>query len=232
MTEFQAPQRLPDALPENPMPLAQQWFNAAQEQAQQRNPNSMTLVTVDADGRPDARVVLCKRFVADPGYLVFYTNYESDKGRQLAANPCVAVVMHWDALGRQIRMQGQALRSPADESDAYFSTRGWGSQLGAWGSDQSRPLASHAELVAQIRKRAAALGIELGDDTTTLAADPPPAIPRPPHWGGYRVWLDTIELWAEGADRIHDRARWERTLSSAAGQAFEPGNWRGSRLQP
>lgn len=232
MTEFQAMERLPDQLPDDPMPLAEQWFVTAQAEAEQRNPNSMTLVTVGERQQPSARVVLCKRFVADPGYLVFFTNYESAKCRELTLNPHVAIVMHWDALGRQVRLEGLAVRSPADESDAYFSTRGWGSQVGAWGSDQSRPLASRAELIAQIRERAAGLGVELGDDTETLAAEPPPSIPRPPHWGGIRIWAAAIELWAEGSDRIHDRARWERALTRGDGHTVDAGPWRGTRLQP
>jgi pyridoxamine 5'-phosphate oxidase len=219
-------------LPDDPLPLALEWFNAAQHLSGQRNPNAMTLVTVGAQQQPSARIVLCKAFVADPGYLVFYTNYNSRKGDELAAEPRVAAVMHWDSLGRQIRVEGLAVRSPVAESDAYFATRGWGSQLGAWGSDQSRPLASRADLVRQLRARAADLGIELGDDTTTLAGSDPPPIPRPPHWGGYRIWISALELWVEGSDRIHDRARWERALTRSAGDMVAPGGWSKSRLQP
>ncbi len=224
--------RLPDVLPENPLPLARQWFDHALEHASQRNPDSMTLVTLSGDGQPAARVVLCKDFVVDPGYLVFYTNYESDKGRALALNPRVATVMHWDALGRQVRCEGLALRSPAAESDAYFASRGRGSQLGAWGSDQSRPLGSRGELIAQVRRRASELGVELAPDTTTVESNEAPPLPRPPHWGGYRIWIGALELWAEGADRIHDRARWARSLKLDPAGGCVAGEWSRARLQP
>lgn len=224
--------RLPDELPENPLPLAREWFDYAQQSAQQRNPNAFSLATVNERGAPAARIVLCKEFDGDPGFLVFYTNYESAKGQAIAANSQVAAVMHWDALGRQLRVEGVAVKSPPAESDAYFASRGWGSQLGAWGSDQSRPLASRADLVRQIRSRAGELGIELGADTNTLSGDSAPTIPRPPHWGGYRIWPSALELWLEGADRIHDRARWERKLTPRDEHSFACGPWASSRLQP
>lgn len=231
-TEFKPGGQLPDALPDDPMPLVEAWYDYAQQHAGQRNPNAMTLATVDAEGQPSARVVLCKALVTDPGYLVFYTNYESNKARAMRDNAAVAIVMHWDALGLQIRFEGTAARSPASESDAYFASRGWGSQLGAWGSDQSRPIANRAALVQQVRERAARLGVELGDDTATLTSATPPSIKRPDRWGGYRVWLNAIELWVEGADRIHDRARWERGLKLGDDDQFAAGRWSVMRLQP
>lgn len=232
MSTIQTTDRLPDTLPQNPLDLASEWFAYAQEHAAQPNPNAMSLVSIGENGQPSVRIVLCKSFVTDPGYLVFYTNYESRKGRELIANSRVAVVMHWDALGRQIRIEGQAVQSPAAESNRYFASRAWGSQLGAWGSDQSRPLESRQQLLTQLRERAAVLGIELGDDTHTLAGATPPVIPRPPYWGGFRIWIQAIELWVEGGDRIHDRARWERTLTGNPSGEFAVGNWSGSRLQP
>ncbi|MBT8083935.1 MAG: pyridoxamine 5'-phosphate oxidase [Woeseia sp.] len=224
--------QLPNPLPENPLPLAAEWFEHAQQSASQRNPNAMSLATVDKDGTPSARIVLCKAFVAEPGYLVFYTNYESAKSRAILANERVALIMHWDALGQQIRMEGIAVKSPAAESDAYFATRGWGSRLGAWGSDQSKPIATRAQLEKQIRERAVKLGVELGKDINTLAGNTPPDIPRPPHWGGFRVWPEALEIWREGADRIHDRARWVRALTRTSDDTFECSAWKASRLQP
>jgi pyridoxamine 5'-phosphate oxidase len=176
--------------------------------------------------------VLCKSFVPEPGYIVFYTNYRSSKAQVLENNQRVAAVFHWDTLGRQIRIEGLAVPSPADESDAYFATRSWGSQLGAWGSDQSREIASRDALIAQLRERARTLGIVLGADTQSLADSVPPRIARPPHWGGYRIWAEAIELWVEGTDRIHDRARWTRELTACDQQQFTTGAWRGTRLQP
>ena len=125
---------LPDDLPDDPMSWAAAWLEEATVQAVQRNPNSMTLVTVSDSDQPSARVVLCKDFVADPGYVVFYTNYKSQKVADIQTHPKVAATFHWDALGRQIRLEGIAVNSPEKESDDYFATRDWGSQLGAWGT--------------------------------------------------------------------------------------------------
>jgi pyridoxamine 5'-phosphate oxidase len=214
------------------MHWAKAWLDEAVEKQVQRNPNSMTAITVGSDGQPSGRVVLCKEFVADPGYLVFYTNYKSDKARHIENNNNVALLFHWDVFGRQVRMEGVAVRSPAGESDAYFATRDWGSQLGAWGSDQSAPLESRAALITQVGKRAMKLGVKAAKNLKSIAADDQPAISRPPHWGGYRVWPRRIELWIEGTDRIHDRARWERTLDRGEDDEFTTGAWTGTRLQP
>jgi len=231
MTDDMLAMQLPETLPDNPMHWAEAWLNHATTEKVQPNPNAMTLVTVGEDLSPSARVVLCKAFVADPGYIVFYTNYESRKASELSERPDVAVVFHWDTLGRQVRMEGVAVRSPASESDAYFSSRGPGSRLGAWGSDQSRPLDSRASLLAQIRDRAASLDVEL--DEQDRPSDHA-VIPRPPHWGGIRIWPRRIELWVDGADRIHDRAVWHRSLDAKPGDdaSFAAGQWQGQRLQP
>ena len=208
------------------------WLDEAVEKAVQRNPNSMTAITVRDDGQPSGRVVLCKSFVPDPGYLVFYTNYKSDKVRDLDADNRIALVFHWDVFGRQVRIEGEAVRSPAEESDAYFATRDFGSQLGAWGSDQSSPLESRAALVAQVGRRAVKLGVSAAKNFMSIAAADRPVIPRPPHWGGIRVWARRVELWLEGDDRIHDRARWERTLERTGNDTFATAAWKGTRLQP
>lgn len=192
----------------------------------------MTLATVADDAQPSSRIVLCKDFVADPGYLVFYSNYNSRKSREIAANPQVAVSFHWDILGRQIRIEGTAMRSPDDESDRYFASRDYGSQLGAWGSDQSDDLESHEALIAQIRSRAHELGIDLAAGTEPAAQQSAIEILRPPHWGGFRVWAKCIELWVAGEDRIHDRALWRRNLNPGIDGNFTVTPWIGSRLQP
>ncbi len=214
------------------MHWADAWLKEAVAAKVQRNPNSMTISSVSADGRPSSRVVLVKEFVPDPGYLVFYTNYRSKKARELAANPHAAALMHWDALGRQIRIEGSVVRSPESESDAYFASRDWGSQLGAWGSDQSDPIESHDALVAQVRQRALDLGLDLDPDTHELGESDVPDIPRPSHWGGFRLWATTIELWIEGKDRIHDRACWHRDIVRASEHTFTTTPWTGTRLQP
>jgi pyridoxamine 5'-phosphate oxidase len=232
VTDEMLADRLPDALPSDPMHWADAWLKEAAAAKVQRNVNSMTIASVGANSQPSSRVVLCKEFVPDPGYLVFYTNYRSRKSMELAANPKAAALLHWDALGRQIRIEGTVVRSPDAESDAYFATRDWGSQLGAWGSDQSETIASHDVLVSQIRQRAADLGLTLDPDTQTLADDDIPRIARPAHWGGFRLWATAIELWIEGKDRIHDRVSWRRDIVRATEHTFSTTPWTGTRLQP
>lgn len=223
---------LPDELPDDPMSWAEAWLQEAALQSVQRNPNSMMLATVSGNGQPSARVVLCKSFVANPGYVVFYTNYKSRKVAELTLQPNVAATFHWDALGRQIRLEGVAVNSPELESDEYFATRDWGSKIGAWGSDQSAPLESPQALREQVLERARTLGIDVSDNLQSLNGDQMPAISRPLHWGGIRIWPRQIELWLEGADRIHDRASWTRALSPSGDHDFEVGPWVGNRLQP
>jgi pyridoxamine 5'-phosphate oxidase len=224
--------RLPDDLPSDPMHWADAWIKEAHASELRRNPGSMTLVTLSIEGNPSARIVLCKDFVPDPGYLVFYTNYNSRKSREIAANPKVAALFHWDGPGRQIRIEGNAIQSPAEESDAYFATRDLGARLGAWGSDQSAELASRETLLEQIRSRAEELGIDQSDDLLSLPAEGAPNIQRPPHWGGFRIWANAIELWKDGADRIHDRALWTRSLVRSSENEFSVTPWVGTRLQP
>ncbi len=208
------------------------WLDDAAEKEVKRNPNSMAIITSGSDARPSARMVLCKDFHADPGYLVFYTNYQSNKARQIDENSNVAVLFHWDQLGRQVRIEGQAVRSPDAESDAYFATRDWGSQIGAWGSDQSAPLESRNALIAQVGKRALKLGVNVAKNLQSIIGSDQPSISRPAHWGGFRIYASRVELWIEGKDRIHDRARWERTLTRQDDDSFLVGDWSGNRLQP
>lgn len=212
---------LPDSLPDDPFHWLERWLAEATSGGVQRNPNAMTLATVDTAGRPSGRVVLCKGLDADQGTVTFYTNYQSRKCTDIDRNPSVALTFHWDALGRQVRIEGEALRTPAADSDAYFASRPRGSQLGAWGSDQSQTIASRQALIEQVEQRSAGFGGEDGDET----------VRRPAHWGGIRVWARAIELWMEGSDRVHDRARWERRLARD-GDGFAASAWTGTRLQP
>ena len=232
MNDPNTAQQLPVELPLDPMHWADAWLKEATAAGVQRNPNCMTLSTVAASGHPSSRVVLCKGFVPDPGYVVFYTNYKSRKATELATNPQAAALLHWDALGRQVRIEGIAVRSPVAESDAYFATRDRGSQLGAWGSDQSSPIASHEALIEQIRRRAGRLGLTLDAVTQAPIGKDAPDIGRPDHWGGFRLWATTVELWIEGRNRIHDRARWQREIVRASGDKFSVTPWSGTRLQP
>ena len=223
---------LPAALPPDPLHWADAWLKEAIAGEVQRNPDSMTVASVSADGQPAARVVLCKQFVPEPGYVVFHTNYRSRKGQEFGANAKAAALFHWDALGRQVRIEGLVVPSPEDESDAYFATRGWGSRLGAWGSDQSEPIDSKDALIEQIRDRAETLGLALGNSTSELLDKRVPDIKRPAHWGGSRLWAHAVELWMEGADRIHDRARWTREIVRSSEHTFSVTPWSGTRLQP
>jgi pyridoxamine 5'-phosphate oxidase len=215
---------LPEPLPAEPLTLFGSWFSDARARGTQPNPDAMVLATVDADNAPSARVVLCKRFAADAGYLVFFTNYHSRKGRELDAHPRAAAVFHWDALHRQVRVAGPVVKSPRAEGEEYFVTRPLVSRIGAWASEQSTPLASRAALVAQVD----AARTKFGLNATTTAAN----VPCPPHWGGYRLWIDAMELWVEGAGRVHERAVWHRDLQRRDEHSFTAGAWRSTRLNP
>ena len=217
-------QFLPEPLPTNPLPLFAEWFEHARSHQVQNNPDCMTLATVDRDGRPSARIVLCKHLIDTEGYVVFFTNYHSRKGQALAAHPFAAAVFHWDSLERQVRLEGRIVRSPEAESDAYFRGRPLVSRLGAWASDQSQPLSSRAHLAGEVAKVTAKFAVK------TLTGQL--SIPRPPHWGGYRLWIEHIELWVSGPGRVHDRARWSRELAYQDDFTFAGGDWHGTRLNP
>lgn len=197
---------LPDAAADaDPIELFQDWFAAAEE-AGLLLPEAVTLATASADGEPSARMVLLKG--ADTAGFVFFTNYGSRKGRELDENPRAALCFHWAALQRQVRVSGSVVKVSAEESAAYFATRGRGSQIGAWASRQSERLASRDEL--QERVRAA--------EARFADAD----VPVPPFWGGYRLVPERIEFWQGRADRLHDRLLFSR----------DGAGWRAERLYP
>ncbi|WP_116810383.1 pyridoxamine 5'-phosphate oxidase [Steroidobacter cummioxidans] len=218
-----ADELLPEPLPADPLPIFATWFSDARARNVQPNPDAMVVATVGENSAPSARVVLCKRLVPDQGFVVFFTNYDSRKGRELAEHPRAAAVFHWDTLHRQVRLEGPIVISPAPESDQYFATRAFESRVGAWASAQSEPLASRAALVEQVQSVKQRLGLMKTNEGE---------VPRPPHWGGFRLWIDSIELWAEGAGRIHERARWQRTLTKKDEFSFSAGPWTGTRLNP
>ena len=213
---------LPDPLPANPMELAAQWFVAARIDAAQPNPNAMVLATVDGRGQPSARVVLCKEIAARAGCIVFYTNYQSRKGRELEGNPRAAVVFHWDHRHRQVRAEGRVEPLSDAENDAYFRNRPWQSRLGAWASRQSEPVASRKTLADAVATTAKRFGIAYGGPGSEEPATVTTDIPRPASWGGFRLRVEAMELWVEGEFRIHDRARWTKTDAG----------WSVTRLQP
>ncbi len=222
---------LPEVLPQEPLLLLTRWLDEAVQSRAQPNPNAMVLATVDANGAPSARVVLCKDIRPGPGYVTFFSNYDSRKGRELAANPRAAAVMHWDTLHRQVRLEGRITRATAAESEAYFASRAWQSRLSAWVSRQSEPIGSRAQMEQAIEAAAKRFGTPSPLRVDAAAADPGARIARPEHWGGYHLWIETLELWVEGAGRLHDRARWQRSLS-ASEAGFAGGPWRVTRLQP
>jgi pyridoxamine 5'-phosphate oxidase len=204
---------LPEPLPADPLPLVAEWM--ADAAARIRNSTSMALATVDPDGRPTARMVICRGFDLRAGWVVFYTDRDSDKGAALAAHPRAAVIFHWDISERQIRIEGPVTHAPDADSNAYWATRPPDARVAASASEQSRPLASRAVLLARVAE----------------LAQRPGDVPRPKRWGGYRVWAERVELWIGQPARVHDRARWTRTLT-ADGDRFAGGAWSATRLMP
>ena len=214
---------LPDPLPPEPLLIADGWLAQALGDAAQPNPNAMVLATVDDRGCPSARVVLCKEIDPERGCVLFYTNYRSRKGRELAATGRAALVFHWDHRHRQVRVEGSVEALSAAENDAYFRTRPWQSRLGAWASEQSQPVESREALARSVAAAARRFGIPYAGPGAAEPDGITVEVPRPPNWGGYRLHADAVELWVEGEFRIHDRARWTRSGS---------GPWSVTRLQP
>jgi pyridoxamine 5'-phosphate oxidase len=181
---------------DNPFAIVRSWLAEAAEQ-EPNDPNAIALATVDPAGLPNVRMVLLKD-VTDRDF-VFYTNYNSVKGREVEAAGKAAFVMHWKSLRRQVRVRGLTSREEGPDADAYFTSRSLKSRLGAWASRQSEPLASRAALMAEVAR-------------VTVLHGPSPA--RPPFWGGVRLVPLEIEFWADGAFRLHDRFRWRRESAS------------------
>lgn len=191
---------------DDPFEIARTWLAEAEE-TEINDPNAMALATVDADGMPNVRMVLLKSIGADS--FVFYTNYDSAKGREIGATGKAALVLHWKSLRRQIRVRGTVTRQEGPEADTYFASRSLKSRLGAWASKQSQPLESRTDLMAEVARVTAAKG---------------PNPPRPAFWGGFRIAPVEIEFWADGAFRLHDRFVWRREAHDNA--------WEITRLSP
>ena len=191
---------------DNPFAIARTWLEEA-EKSEINDPDAAALATVDETGMPNVRMVLLKE-ITDTGFW-FYTNYESAKGREIAATGTAAMVLHWKSLRRQLRLRGHTVREDGPEADAYFASRSRKSRLGAWASRQSQPLDSRATLMAEVARVTARKG---------------PNPERPPFWGGFRIVPVEIEFWADGAFRLHDRFVWRRDTEEAP--------WHVERLNP
>ncbi|WP_109464175.1 pyridoxamine 5'-phosphate oxidase [Albibacillus kandeliae] len=191
---------------DDPFEIVRRWLVEA-EASEVNDPNAIALSTVDAEGLPNARMVLLKD--VEPDAFVFYTNYESKKAGELDGAGKAAFVMHWKSLRRQVRVRGLITRESGEKADAYYASRSLKSRLGAWASRQSQPLRSRGALMAEVAK-------------VTAQHGPNPA--RPPFWGGYRLKPVEIEFWADGAFRLHDRFVWRRADPGAA--------WQVDRLNP
>ncbi|PSL20682.1 pyridoxamine 5'-phosphate oxidase [Shimia abyssi] len=191
---------------DDPFAIARSWLAEA-EKSEPNDPNAIALSTVDADGLPNARMVLLKDI--EDAAFVFYTNYGSAKAQEIDASGKAAFVMHWKSLRRQIRVRGVVEKEEGPQADAYYASRSLKSRLGAWASRQSEPLSSRSSLMADVAKITAKLG---------------PNPERPPYWGGFRITPVEIEFWADGAFRLHDRFRWRREGSEKA--------WEIHRLNP
>lgn len=196
---------------DDPFELARAWLAEA-EASELNDPNAMALATADADGLPNVRMVLLKDIEKDA--FVFYTNYESAKGRELEVNPQAALVLHWKTLGRQIRVRGTVERQAEEVSDAYYASRSLTSRIGAWASRQSQPLRSREALMQEVAQQ----GVQHG-----------PHPRRPSFWGGFRILPKTIEFWADGDFRLHDRFQWVKTDQI---DDMPPNKWAIDRLNP
>ena len=212
---------------QNTLLLLQSWLNEAMELDLQPNPDTMAIATSNSQGLPNVRMVLCKEINTEEGYVVFYTNYNSVKSLEIKENPKCSALFHWDKLGYQIRIRGEILQSPDEENDTYFASRHLGSQVGAWASNQSNPVEDREALDDQFKKI-----LDRFNLTSESITRNEQKIPRPPNWGGYRLWIEEIEFWLNQKDRLHDRLHFRRALTISSEGIETEKKWTVKRLQP
>ena len=212
---------------QNPLLLLQSWLNEAIKLDLQPNPDTMVIATSNPQGIPNLRMVLCKEINIEEGYVVFYTNYNSVKSLEIKENPKCSALFHWDKLGYQIRIRGEILQSPDEENDTYFASRHLGSQVGAWASNQSNPLEDREAVDDQFKKI-----LDRFNLTSESITRNEQKIPRPPNWGGYRLWIEEIEFWLNQKDRLHDRLHFRRALTISSEGIETEKKWTVKRLQP
>ena len=210
----------------NPLSTLQDWMKKVSDSDTQPNPNCMTVSTVDSNGLPNSRMVLCRELNIEEGHLTFYTNYSSIKSKELESNAKCSVLFHWDKFGLQVRLRGTAIRCSNSKNDAYFSTRALGSQVAAWASDQSKEIESLEMMDTSYQKIMDKFKIN------NLANDPEKEIPRPDFWGGYEIWVGEIELWKNQKNRFHDRLKFTRNISIENGNIEADKEWSIIRVQP
>jgi pyridoxamine 5'-phosphate oxidase len=207
-TEYERASLVDDAVPDNPLDLFRLWFEMA-VQVIDRDPNAMSLATVGHDGQPQVRIVLCKEF--DERGFVFFTNYHSRKGQDLAFHAKASLLFFWPALEQQVRICGSVQPIDAAASDQYFGERPRDARIGAWASPQSQVITSRDSLEQSLEQQKRRFGAE-------------GLVPRPPHWGGYRLSPDSFEFWQGRPSRLHDRIAYARTATAAP--------WQWQRLAP
>jgi pyridoxamine 5'-phosphate oxidase len=205
---------LPEPLPIDPLPVVKSWMDEAAVAV--KNAGAMTLATTAPDGRPAARMIMCRGLDVRSGFLVFYSDRVSPKGRELQGNPRASVVFYWDVLERQVRVDGPVTLAPDADADRYWASRPADARIAAVVSEQSAPIESRAALVRKFEIATKQLGTD---------------IRRPDGWIGYRVWAERVELWVSQPARLHDRAVWTRPLTPSA-DGFTGGAWSATRLQP
>ncbi len=207
-----------DPLPETPLELLARWLDEARADRTRLDPWAFCVSSADADGRSSSRMVMCRGYDSERGYIVFHTNRNSRKSREILERPFASAVFFSADLNRQARIEGPLDFLPDAESDAYFASRPRLSQIAAWASDQGEPIASRKAMLESLARTEQRFG----------ETDP---VPRPPHWGGYRIWLETVELRVGAEGRAHDRGEWKRSLRPGQ-DGFESSEWKVSRLQP